>query len=446
MFGWSSPKCPLDLGRKAWIEYRMRWLADRVGIDRLLKATVITPTEEFFPGPYGGTEADVRQLMNQLAVTMKIAPAPDLEILPETEMPGALGRFIGGSPARIQINASTLGDPRQVAATLTHELAHAILIGGGLIDSNQADHEQTTDLLLVFLGVGILAVNSTVRESTTNLGNTSYWQIQKSGYLSAMEFGYALALFAYMRDEEKPLWSRHLRTDAAVVMTKGLRFLQKTGDTYFHPERVRKGIRPLTAAKAFNRLCDGSPTERVIALWQLASKPLADRAVIRAITDNLVNRQEAVAAGAAAALEALGAAAADTAPVLLKCLDSTHPSVRAAAAAALGAIGASSDAVRNAIIYLLRETNNWVLSAAAGALIRIGDPSQASVPALLRAMDAALFRHPAEPCIPNLVLAFMKIDPNPADRIREFYEEGNDEHHLQLVEIMHEIASTAANA
>src|SRR5437762_1035354 len=38
MFGWFAPKCPLATWEKVWTETRMRWLADRFGVRRLLDA------------------------------------------------------------------------------------------------------------------------------------------------------------------------------------------------------------------------------------------------------------------------------------------------------------------------------------------------------------------------------------------------------------------------
>ena len=59
MFGLFGPRCPIGTLEKTWTESRMCWLADRLGIDRLLKADVLIPTVECFPAPYRGTEEDV---------------------------------------------------------------------------------------------------------------------------------------------------------------------------------------------------------------------------------------------------------------------------------------------------------------------------------------------------------------------------------------------------
>jgi hypothetical protein len=65
MFGWFTPKSPLDTREKTWTEKRMRWPADQLGIDRLLDAQVVLPTPEFFPEPYNATADDPRRQVRQ---------------------------------------------------------------------------------------------------------------------------------------------------------------------------------------------------------------------------------------------------------------------------------------------------------------------------------------------------------------------------------------------
>ena len=46
MFGLFAPRCPLETAEKAWVERRMSWLADRLGLERMLKAPAVVPTDE----------------------------------------------------------------------------------------------------------------------------------------------------------------------------------------------------------------------------------------------------------------------------------------------------------------------------------------------------------------------------------------------------------------
>src|SRR5262249_17978197 len=179
MFGWFSPKPPIATSEKVWTERRMRWLPENLGIDRLRKATVVTPTDKFFPGKYEGAERDARRMMGQLCHHMDIdAHALKLSIVEDEAMPGAAGLYQRGGHARshIRVAQGQLAKPESLLATLAHELAHEILLGGDLISEGEEDHEQVTDLLPVFLGVGIFAANSTVQFSSWHAGMMSGWQ------------------------------------------------------------------------------------------------------------------------------------------------------------------------------------------------------------------------------------------------------------------------------
>ena len=61
MFGWFAPKCPLGTYEKKWTESRMRWLVDKLGLERLLQTEVILPTDKYFPEPYQGKPADAHR-------------------------------------------------------------------------------------------------------------------------------------------------------------------------------------------------------------------------------------------------------------------------------------------------------------------------------------------------------------------------------------------------
>ena len=157
-----------------------------------------------------------------------------------TGMPtGAVGLYeCGEQQAVIRVRESQVADPQRLAATLAHELAHELLLGGGLLTTNVPDHEDLTDLLPVFLGTGVFAANSTLHEQYRDSGTWSSWQIGKQGYLPARVFGYAFALFAFVRGEDQPPWAQHLRLDAADTLWKGLRYPRRTNDSLFRPDAV----------------------------------------------------------------------------------------------------------------------------------------------------------------------------------------------------------------
>jgi hypothetical protein len=95
----------------------------------------------------------------------------------------------------------------------------------GRIAGDAEDHEPLTDLLTVFLGLGVITANGNVREINWTLGNYSGWRISKRGYLDMRIYGYALARFAQDRREDIRRLSRELRLDVRTSFKQAIRFL-----------------------------------------------------------------------------------------------------------------------------------------------------------------------------------------------------------------------------
>lgn len=271
MFKWFRPKCPVQPDVKAWVERRMCWLVSQFGRDRLLNGKIILPTEEHFPAPYDGSEADARILLDQVCRYVDVDPAcVDLFFYSERQ-PVALNMEVvrpeGGTAGlyseesgrtTIWLEVSRLADPISIVATFAHELCHAHLLGGGRISAEEEDHEPLTDLATVYFGMGIFIANATVRDKSYHVGTWEGWSISRQGYLTAPVLAYALALFAWLRQETIPGWSRYLRPDVRSPFRKALSYLAHTkGVVVLPPEmddagspecspdlRPRLGVRP----------------------------------------------------------------------------------------------------------------------------------------------------------------------------------------------------------
>ena len=102
---------------------------------------------------------------------------------------------------RIAIDSANLQDPQALVATLAHELCHVHLISDGRIDPDRPDHEPLTDLLTVFLGFGIFNANTAVQFKQFEDGVMQGWSSSRQGYLPEEAFGYALALYTWVRRE-----------------------------------------------------------------------------------------------------------------------------------------------------------------------------------------------------------------------------------------------------
>src|SRR5262249_6540653 len=144
MFGWFRPRCPLGTWEKTWTEQRMAWLARRLGLEKLRKARVVTPTPEFFPGEYRASPEDARRFMARLCPFMGLDfHSLTLEAVPDEQLRDAAGfyqkRRGPRRRSRIWVAPSQLGDPEALAAPLAHELAHELLLGQGLLTADVED-------------------------------------------------------------------------------------------------------------------------------------------------------------------------------------------------------------------------------------------------------------------------------------------------------------------
>jgi HEAT repeat protein len=363
MFGWLRTRLrpPLDSPEKLWIERRTSWLASVLGLQRLLGAEVMLPTPKAFPPNYAGTEADGRAVYGWVCRQMGVTPTQvDLAFVPDDrpDMANAGGLYVPGPRPQILVVESKLRDPVSLVATLAHEPAHELLLGGKLLRQEEWDHEYVTDLSLVFLGLGVFAANSVIRESYARAGGALVyrWSIGKHGYLSERMYGYALALFAWVRGEEAPGWATHLRPNVRSVFAKELRYLATTRDTQFRAERDNETDLPLQArvARRLPSLSSPSSGARLAALWDLKAM---------AITD---------------------AAGPDLVTKLAGLMRHTDPFVRADAAEVLGVLGPPAEAaVPELLDAVLREGNDPLRRAAVLAVGRIGRRTDLVLPVLL---------------------------------------------------------------
>ena len=123
----------------------MGWLADQFGIDKLRKAEVVLPTEQYFPDAYEATPEGAA-LMYRVCGYMGVTAAEvEFQVHADDEMPGAAGRF---EPGLIRIAASQLDDAQSLVATVGTSWAEYLARRKLLAD--ELDREWVTDLLPVF--------------------------------------------------------------------------------------------------------------------------------------------------------------------------------------------------------------------------------------------------------------------------------------------------------
>jgi hypothetical protein len=425
MWGWFAPSCPLDLLEKTWTERRMRWFADQFGIDRLLKAEVILPTDQYFPDEYHETAADARRMMDRICKYMGVDPATvEFEVV--AELSQAVGHYdASGQKPVIRVTEAQLHQPGLLAATLAHELAHELLLGGGLLTAESPDHEWVTDLLPLYLGLGVFGANATIQERSGYAALVSWWRMSRQGYLPSRVFGYAFALFAFVRGETKPAWLTYLRPDAAEPCRDGLHYLHKTGDSLFQPDTVRQRSRQLSVGELAERLRHPSPTFRLDALWEIRDRKLTDTRLVAPLIELLSDPDEILVGEAAARLPPFGAAAGAAVPLLLKALSAQREQTQADAAVVLGMLRLQAKDVIPELIFLVRHGNGAAVTAATEALCQFGPEAEPATEPLLTAMRTALINL-ADGFALIAARSLLAISPDAERAVREHFADDTE--------------------
>ena len=219
----------------------MGWLLGQFGRERLQQSNIVVPTRQFFPEHYDGSEVAARALFNRTCVFMGTDPASvELVFHQPTHRPGLArsmvrsrldwaGQFqFGEGKNLVRVDVTILPQPESLLAIFAHELAHQLLLGAGRICEHDPDHELVTDLATAFFGMGIFNANdSLVNHYRLNRRGD---EIGALGYLTPTIWGYALALCAWLRNEEKPAWTDWLRPAIRRIFCQSLAYLVRTGD------------------------------------------------------------------------------------------------------------------------------------------------------------------------------------------------------------------------
>ena len=120
-----------------------------------------------------------------------------------------------------------------MVATLAHELGHVHLRGDKRLTGNEPDHEPLTDLLTVFLGLGIFTANAVLQDRIYRMIDWQWWRIRRQGYLTAPFYGYALAWCARCRGDDPCPWRNFLRPDVRSVFDNTETYLKAIGAPRF---------------------------------------------------------------------------------------------------------------------------------------------------------------------------------------------------------------------
>ncbi len=223
---------------RRWLDWRWSWLIDQFGTN--FNREIVLTEPEYFPDGYHYDESSVERYLRRVCDYMDVdreriqlhyyEESPDVVVRDRSRT--TAGLYIESNDHfQIWIETKQIADPLALVATLAHELAHVRLLGERRVSPEVFDHELLTDLLTIYLGMGVFTANSAIREAYWQEGNYSGWQMSRQGYLPMPMLGYALALLASSRGEGNPPWLRYLRSDVRSHFKQSMKLIQSAGES-----------------------------------------------------------------------------------------------------------------------------------------------------------------------------------------------------------------------
>ena len=465
MFSLFQPRCPLNAGEKAWVEYRVTWLVEFLGAERLRNFQAILPTGEFFPLPYHGEPEEVQAVFERVCGYMDLdprryrlnlfdertgpneAPSQGDEVRWESGMPWSFYKSVIYVPdetgeslvGTLHVDVKMARDLEFIIGVFSRELCQSLLLMRPDLEFEQSEYQSTVELMPIFYGLGIFAANAVFRETNENHLGWNYWSLVPWTNLPARLIGHALALVSWLREEPLPRWSSLLRRDAESAMRGALKYLQKTSDAILDQESPEKNYAKARQNEWLEDLKNGTSGRRVAALWAIQDQASGIQAAeaVPIIAENLTHRDPVVRAAAAAALDALGEKAASAVPELIIALDDRNGSVRKVAALALGRMTSRSEEILTDLLPVLRDRNIHVANAAAWSVGQFGHQAEDAGPALVRLLRRGIV-HCEESTLEDILDAVLSVTKHPEEVIMETLLERDSETCQRALDLLKE--------
>ena len=241
---------PLDFESRKYFEQNLLWLNQEFPNPDIEQRIILTPTETHFPLDWNGSEATALKAIKIVSEHMQIA-FDELNVdffdsgIQEIDM-GNNTLFLENDPDSqnaaglyfnqkendkfsIAFDKRYLNLPESLIATIAHELSHVKLHGEKRLEDND---ELLVDLTTVFFGFGIFNANSCFKFHQS----MDRWEYNQLGYLKQQEWAYAIALMAFIRNEDNPEWSEYLDKTIKKDFEKSLSYMIENENEIFRFE------------------------------------------------------------------------------------------------------------------------------------------------------------------------------------------------------------------
>ncbi|QDT05250.1 hypothetical protein K227x_36500 [Rubripirellula lacrimiformis] len=222
MFHLFQKRPPLSTFARVDIELLLRRNVEVCGRDDVLKMEYLTDAKSLDFGD-GAAEQWIQSAASSVAGQMQMN-IDDVQVIQSDDPEFAYTSLY--DDGRIFLHPDVVGDELRTVTELANQFAHHFWLRQP--SPRPLDHHpRTTTLLPIVQGFGVLAAKASLQESHWTAAGYSGWSMSRSGYYSAIEIGYALALLARLRGEARPKWYDSLRLDAKKTFDSAARYFDR---------------------------------------------------------------------------------------------------------------------------------------------------------------------------------------------------------------------------
>ena len=141
-----------------------------------------------------------------------------------------------------------------------------------------AHFPELVDLTVVMTGLGAIRSRIDFVKRTGSFWDSTGWGVFPRPFLDTPTLAYVHALAAWTRDESDPSWFAELPPTVRNPSKKSLKFLSKTGDSFFNPKLANQSLLQQDQAQWLSLAAEKSTSKQIIALRHFEpDEPLAQQ-------------------------------------------------------------------------------------------------------------------------------------------------------------------------
>ncbi len=220
----------LDEDSIAWLFTCFGWALKHLDSGVFINETqLITPSNEHFPGKANSLQGIANLIFNQVANHAGMGHWPyrltdqnswtgddSPTVVIEGALRGAQCQASAQTPSKHQLNitydANQINNPEAMIATFAHTLAHYLAsTAAEPPPGGEENWSQTTEVVAVFLGFGIMFSNSAYSFRAGGCGSCRGAASDRSNFLSQYDITYALAIFSRLKNIPTKQVTPHLK-------------------------------------------------------------------------------------------------------------------------------------------------------------------------------------------------------------------------------------------